>query len=427
MQTAGLSLQQAPHLSIPAGFFLAIPVSMLAAGCILLFSGAGSLISPWAPQTIALTHIGTIGVLLMGMLGALYQMIPVVAGSQVPAIRLAHGVQLLLLVGLASFIWRLTGGPLFAMTLASYSLGVAMLGFLLPVSWSLIAPATRNETKVGMQVSLINLAAIVTMGLVMARGYSGSAFPENRFLWTQVHLTLALLGWGGGLIMSVSWQVVPMFYVAPRTGQTTKRVMLATLVLGLVLPIVVFVANENGNAMSSAGRWAAAGSIPAALVIWVLHPVLTLRGIAQRKRRRSDSSLLFWQAGLVSALLLVPLATLTLIVDEYRWAVLFGWVTIWGWAGMIMHGMLSRIVPFLVWFHRITPMIGKRHVPSIRGLLSQRRIMIGFSLHLAALMLGAAAIVTQVDVLARATGVLLVATGAGLGSSLYHVLWKSWR
>ena len=127
------------------------------------------------------------------------------------------------------------------------------------------------------------------------------------------------------------------------------------------------------------------------------------------------------------ALTLVPLATATLLTDDDRLPLLLGWLAIWGWAGMIMHGMLNRIVPFLVWFHRITPLIGKKNVPSMRGLLSQRRMSIGFGFHLVSIVLGAAAVIARVDILAHATGILLVATGISLGSSLDHVLRKSWR
>lgn len=425
MQTAGLSLEQAPHLSIPTGFFLAVPVSIIAAGCILAFTGADSLSSPWHPHTVALTHVGTIGVLLIGMLGALYQMIPVIAGSPVPAIRIAHGVQLFLLIGIAAFVWRLLGGPPFAMTLAGYSLGIAVLGFLLPVSWSLLNPATRNETTLGMRISVAVLAAIVIMGLITARGYAGSGFPEHRFLLTQVHLTLGLTGWVGGLIMSVSWQVIPLFYVAPRTSRMTRQLMLGAFVIGLGLPFAAFWADGSAGTSLSPTRWAAVASLPAALVVWLVHPLLTLHSIARRKRRRSDASLFFWQAGLSFGLLLIPLATLACTTIDARWQLLFGWLAIWGWAGMIMHGMLTRIVPFLVWFHRFAPLIGKSYVPSIRNLLSQRRIRIGFAFHLASAAMGATAIVTQADFLARATGVLLVVTGISLGASLIHVLWRA--
>jgi len=427
MQTAGLSLEQAPHLSIPAGFFLAVPVSLALAGCILLFTGADTFSTPWNPSTIALAHVGTIGVLLIGMMGALYQMIPVVAGTPVPAIRLAYGVQIMLLIGLAGFVWRMFGGPAVAMTFASYSLGAALLGFLLPVGRSLINPATRNETTYGMRIAVLALAAIVIMGLIMSRGYAGSGFPQSRFPWTQTHLSLALLGWVGGLIMSVGWQVVPMFYLAQPASTSSKRISLAALVAGLVLPFAAFMAVDSRDGLLSATQWAAVASVPAALTIWVAQPLLTLHGIAQRKRRRSDASLLFWRTGLVTALLLVPLAVAALLADDSRWLILFGWLAIWGWAGMIMHGMLTRIVPFLVWFHRIAPLIGKTHVPSIRGLLSQRRIGVGFACHLASLALGTVAIVTQTDLLTRLTGAMLVATGISLGSSLIHVLWRSWK
>jgi hypothetical protein len=432
MRTTGLSLAQAPHLSVPTGFFLAVPLSLVVAGSIVLFAGADAFSSPWNPHIIALTHVGTIGVLMMGMMGALYQMIPVVVGTPVPAIRLAHGVQALLLIGLACFAWRMLGGTTFAMTLANVTLGLALLGFLLPVGWSLANAATHNETTQGMRLALISLATIVVLGLLMARGYSGSGFPENRFIWTQIHLTLALLGWVGGLIMSVSWQVIPMFYVAPPASKATRRIMLMVLLAGLVLPFTVFMTPDNSAAIFSSARfsasqWAASAALPAALVIWIMHPLLTLFSIARRKRTRSDASLLFWRAGLASALTLTPLAVAAVLIEDNHWSILFGWLAIWGWAGMILHGMLMRIVPFLVWFHRIAPLIGKTPVPSMRGLLSQRRIMIGFSIHLATGLLGAAAIITHSDILVRITGVLLAATGISLASSLYRALFRSWR
>ena len=49
----------------------------------------------------------------------------------------------------------------------------------------------------------------------MAHGFSGMGFPGSRVLWSQAHLCIALVGWVGGLIAAVSWQVLPMFYLAP--------------------------------------------------------------------------------------------------------------------------------------------------------------------------------------------------------------------
>jgi len=422
MRTSGLSLDQAPRLSIPATFFLTIPIGILAAGCILIAAGAAALGTPWAPQALALTHAGTLGVLAMGMVGALYQMTPVVAGTPVPFTRIAHIVQALLLAGLAGFIWRLLGGPVLAMSAAMLCFTIAFLAFLLPLGWALLRPGTNNETVQGMRLAVVSLAAVTLIGLVMARGYTGYGFPENRFLWVQLHLILALLGWVGGLIMSVSWQVIPMFYLAPAVSKTTMRWLFVLLFSGLVLPFFAIFAGGEIGGLLSPGQLAAIGALPAALVTWLVHPVLILRNISRRKRRRRDASLMFWKAGLISALLLIPLSLAALLLPEPCWQVLFGWMAIWGWAAMIMHGMLSRIVPFLVWFHRYSARVGLEPVPSMRSLLPQRRIHIGFTLHLSSVVLGVAAILAQLDILAQLTGVVLVATAISLGSMLTHVL-----
>jgi len=426
MPTAGLSLDQAPPLSIPASFFLTIPLGILVAGCILLATGIASLATPWAPQTISLAHAGTLGILAIGMMGALYQMTPVVAGRPVPLTRLARLAHVLLIAGLGGFLWRLSGGPATAMTAGIVCLSIAFTAFILPVGWALVLPATKNETVRGMRLALISLVAVAIMGGLMARGHAGQAFFQYRGLWMQVHLTLALAGWVGGLIMSVSWQVIPMFYLAPPCGNKLMRLLFILLASGLVLPVLTLLyvgwTAPESDGMFTPTTWAALAASPAAIAVWLLHPLIILRNIARRKRKRSDASLLFWRAGLACAILLIPLALATLSLPDSRWPVLFGWLAIWGWAGLIMHGMLSRIVPFLVWFHRYSSLVGLEPVPSMRKLLSQRQIKAGFMLHSTSLALGAAAIVTQSDIAARATGVLLLATAVSLSAMLINVL-----
>ena len=422
MKTVGLSLDQAPQLSIPASFFLTIPLGVLLAGLILIGTGSAALVSPWMPHATALTHAGTLGVLAMGMLGALYQMIPVVAGAPVPFTRLAHIVHVLLFAGLLLFIWRLLGGPTMAMKAAIYCFSIAMPLFLLPLGWALLRAPTRDATVQGMRVAVASLLVITLIGLFMATGFAGGVFSENRMIWMQIHLTLALCGWVGGLIVAVSWQVIPMFYLAETVSKAVKRMLLVLLVTGLVLPLLVVFTGVGFDGLLSAKRVAALAALPAALAIWLLHPVMILNRISQRKRKRSDASLLFWQAGLGIGLLLIPLATAAVLLPDPRWQVLFGWLSVWGWAATIMHGMLSRIVPFLVWFHRYSAQVGLEIVPSMRSLLPQKRIKTGFYLHMASVLLGVLAIISQLDSLAQLTGLLLVATAISMASMLIHVL-----
>jgi hypothetical protein len=422
LKTAGLSLDQAPPLSIPASFFLSIPLGILLAGGILLKTGSAALVSPWMPQALALTHAGTLGVLAMGMIGALYQMTPVVAGTPVPFTRIARLVHILLLTGLACFSWRLLGGPTQAMAAAIICFGLALPAFLLPLGWALARAATQDETVQGMRLAVASLVLITLIGLFMAGGFAGGEFSAKRMLWMQVHLTLALAGWVGGLIMAVSWQVIPMFYLAPGPAKIAKRGLLVLLLGGLLLPLLVALTNMSFGDFLASNQLAAVAALPATIVIWLLHPALTLRSIAQRQRKRSDASLLFWQAGLGIGLLLIPLSVATVLLPDPRWQVLFGWLAIWGWAAMIMHGMLSRIVPFLVWFHRYSTRVGLEMVPSMRSLLPQQKIKTGLYLHMGSVLLGVMAIYFQTGWLAQLTGLFLVLTALSMASMLIHVL-----
>ena len=237
----------------------------------------------------------------------------------------------------------------------------------------------------------------------------------------QVHLTLALLGWVGGLIMAVSWQVIPMFYLAANVSRSTMRWWLGLLSLGLIFSLAAMFTVKGAVGVLSPAQLAGCAALPAALVIWILHPIQVLRNISQRKRKRSDASLLFWKTGLCTSLILLPLATAALSLPDPRWQILFAWLAIWGWAAMIMHGMLSRIVPFLTWFHRYSARVGFEPTPSMRSLLPQQRIKIGFILHFSSVLVGIFAIFAQVDWLARLTGLILIATAVSLMSMLIHV------
>ena len=437
MQTDGLSLDQAPPLSIPATFFLTAPLAILGAGALLLSQGPTLLITGYLPLTLLLAHLGTIGLLAMVMIGALYQMAPVVASAPIPQVRLAHLVHGLILSGLILIALCQFGCVNLELIYGFYLIWTGIMLFLAQFALSGLRKKSDNETVRGMRLALISLFVVATLGSAMAHVFTGSSWLGSRSLWLQVHLGIGLLGWVGGLLVSVSWQVVPMFYLTEPVSRRSMRWTLKLLLIGLVLPFLVLVAEKagyRGSGWLSPVNLAAFSALPAVIAVWCLHPIQTMRRLRSRRRKRVDSSIYFWFSGLSMALLTACAAVLTHLMTEpqflsgtylksgLRMELIYVWLAVWGWAGLILHGMLTRIVPFLVWFHRFSPLVGLQPTPSIRALLPDRWTRINLGLHLASVLAGLIAIWTRDDVATRITGLLLIATALSLLLLLLHVL-----
>jgi hypothetical protein len=383
------------------------------------------LTSRWAPLTLAVTHLGTLGFISMVMLGATYQMLAVVVGSPIPWPRSAHGVHALFTLGVAGFCWGIARGNPSVVFVAIAILTFGVLLFLVPVGRALFRAPSLNETIFGIRaaVGFFFLAAVA--GIWMAHGFSGMDFPGSRLLWSQAHLCVALIGWLGGMIAAVSWQVLPMFYLAPHPPGALKWAVQILVALGAIGPALILGVDYFsllGDSPPPLEPAVAAAAAPGILGVWVLHPAIGAWSLAKRRRKRVDASLYFWQAGLLMAPVTALAAVAAWSLDAPHWDILFGWIALWGWAGMIMHGMLTRIVPFVYWLSRCAPLVGRVRVRSVRKLLPDAWTRRGFAIHLASLALGAAAILSGWAVLARLTGLSLVIVGLWLGRSLLHVV-----
>lgn len=414
---AGLSLDQAPPPSVIFPFFIAASLFATAAGVVLAVHGATALSTPWMPVTLGVTHLGTLGFLMMVMMGAIYQMIPVVIGVRVPAIRLAHIVFGAMVVGVSLLVAGLMLSSPSLAKAASWLLGAALLAFLVPTCVAVFRAPVRSQTANGIRFALLSLLAVALLGLWMSRGHAGGTFPGDRWLFVRVHLTLGLLGWVGSLIVAVSWQVVPMFYLAREIPEWQRRAIFGAIVLGTVVtPIGLLLDPVPANAHVT---WSAS---PGLLALFLVHPVITLLGIRHRRRKRSHPSLLFWKAGLSSAPVVGLSAVLAAVTADPRWDLLYAFLAVWGWAALIVHGMLHRIVPFLVWFHRFSSLAGVVPIPSMNALLPARWTRVALALHGTSVLAGACGIATGNDVTVRGTGVLIALTGLTLAATIAQVL-----
>jgi hypothetical protein len=409
-QQAGLSFEQAPPFSLPLRFFLTAPLFLLAAAGLLVLSPE-PLALRWTPQALALTHALTLGFLAMVMLGALMQMLPVVAGSPLPAPRLVAWLShvSLALGTVALMVGFLTAEP------AAYGIGIVLLGggfavFLAAAAISLVR-AVAGVTVNGIRLAVMSLAVTVLLGLALALLRAGWWAPPAVEPAIAAHVSFGLLGWVLLLVIGVAWQVVPMFQLTPpyppRLSRWLGGVVFALLLLHAAAPLW----SASPARVADAGL---AGGI-------LLFAVATLRLQGRRRRKLPDVTLDYWRLGMASLIACVAawLAAqfLPAWADSDAYPLLLGVLFIGGFAVSVVNGMLYKIVPFMAWFHLQSQLQAKAGtIPTMRDMIAERWTRWQFRLHLAACAL--LAVATRWPQLAMAAGILLALSALLLGFNL---------
>jgi len=213
---SNLSLEQAPPISVPFRFFLTAPIFGLMAAALLMVYGPEALTIRWAPITLALTHLITLGFLGLIMCGAMMQMLPVLVGSPAPKVQfVATWTHIFLTIGTLALVSGFLTGEQGLFYLALTTLGTGFLIFITAVSIALIRVKAPTATIQGMRLAVASLLVTVIFGLTIGAGFSGIAPVNQLIVLTDIHLGWGLLGWIGLLVVSVAYQVVPMFQLTP--------------------------------------------------------------------------------------------------------------------------------------------------------------------------------------------------------------------
>lgn len=378
---AGLSFEQAPPFSLPLRFFLTAPLFLLVAGMLIALAPE-TLMSRWTPQALALTHALTLGFLAMVMLGALIQMLPVVAGSSLPAPRsvawLSH-VTLTLGTG-ALMTGFLTAAP------NAFGGGMILLGmgftvFAAAAAMSLVR-AISSVTVTGIRLAGVGLGVTVALGLALALLRTGWWAPPAIDVAITAHVSFGLLGWVLLLVVGVAYQVVPMFQITPPYPPRLSRWLAGGLFMLLLahaasplLPRIVALIVEAGLASGI-----------------LLFAVATLRLQARRRRKLPDVTLDYWRIGMAS---LITSVLVWLMAQFWpAWAnsdaypLLLGVLFIGGFAVSVVSGMLYKIVPFLAWFHLQAQLQARAgSIPTMKDMIPERWMRMQFRVYLAACML----------------------------------------
>ena len=344
----GLSLDQAPPISIPFRFFATAMVLSFLAALFLLFRSDHLLAARWSLDLYALTHLYTLGFLGSVMMGALFQMIPVTGGFPVPGTRvIAPILHIGFLAGLALLIhgFHTSRGDLIGM--GGAILSVLLVFFAVYLIQLLVRKGrSKDGTNQGMIFSLLSLLGGVLLAFLMTASHTGILSLPGHLSFTKVHILFMLGGWITLLIGGVSFRVVPMFFITGEYPVLWKRFYPPAQ---FALLIVAGILEVQGRSF----LFPVVLALPVFLLL--IQGALTLRLIFGRKRKIADYTSRLFLLGEVFLFLAVAVFATGLFLDPGRVQestfVFAGIPFLYGYAGSIVSGMLLKIIPFLSWFH----------------------------------------------------------------------------
>ncbi len=382
-----LSLDTIPPLLTPLRFFLTAPLFGVLAALLLLFNGEDFWLNRWNNTNLALTHLLTIGFMLMVMMGALYQFIPVMNGQLVPGSKkLAPVIHVLMILGVLTMVsgFLFTYSVFFQVALAALGSAIGLFALsLLP----LLVSRLGNQLIVYL-LRLLFAVLLITLGLglFLLLGHAELELNLSYRGYTNLHALWGMLGWVVLIIIAVSSQVIPMFYVISEFSTRYLKVQSLAIMLTLLLISFYDIAFNTGPATDdklSVIYYTLAILLSAELLAFVFY---TLHKIEQRKRKLADVTINFYRLALCSLLAVIVLWWVSVFLPLAQLTYILAILLIYGLAISVINGMLHKITSFLIFLH-LQKLSVKRPdamtlVPNMKQVISTPNSQIQFMLHL---------------------------------------------
>ncbi len=362
-----LSYDQSPPMAAPFRFFLTAPLFALLAGALLLWEGPDILASRWTPGLLAVTHLITVGFMLQVMLGALVQILPVVAGANLARpLQVSAVVHAMTTIGTLCLVAAFMSFAPLWFALASFFLGTAGVIFVLAAARALLGVPSTSPTITGLKLALSGLVVTVTLGVLMSMVFGGGLdLPILQI--ADYHAAWGFVAWGLVLLTAVAYVVVPMFQLTPNYPRAFG--------VGFLRAAVAAVSGWNVIDMFWPGPASTVAAV-AVLAFPVSFAVATLRLQGRSKRPRFDATQHLWRGAMVSTLLagwLWGVAMAFPVVSEWPgWPVLFGVLVLFGGFVSVISGMLYKIVPFLIWLHLQNLGRGRLMAPNMKKIIAEQ-------------------------------------------------------
>ncbi len=378
--------------------------------------------------TFAAVHLLTIGWITLLMFGALFQFVPVLTSRALWSQRLSLATLLFIELGVGGmvggfFLLGTAWGPLLPA-----GGGAVMLG-MFAGSLNLIAPLVhkrpwRLSTRF-VVAGLVLMVLTVIWGLSLALAFTmpvlAAAIGPIVASGVEYHVLAGIGGWFTLTAIGVSYELLPMFMLAPHDRGAWGRTIFWTALAGFATALAAsLIATELADGFVTFIQHVGRIAIGAAMVLYLIDI-----GRMYRDRRRRQIELhnraavgAFFSLGVALAIVVAGAALNKL--DRIAQPLVF--LLIFGWLSGLGLSQLYKIVPFLAWLTRFGRRLGTGPVPRVQELVNERTAGGMFAVYFASVAVAAGAAFFDAPLLVRCAMAVAVGTTLLLGREY----WRAW-
>ena len=362
-------------------------------------------------STIAWVHLYLLGFVMMVIFGAMAQLVPVVIEVGHAKVDFFYIIWPMLGIGTLAMVF----GFAFAPSVLPYG-GLIVLTSMVIFASDLFATLRRGEHSSivvsTMKSSNIFLLLGILSGFIMSLAFGG-VLHVNPNHWLEAHVFAVFGGYVLLTIMGLSMILLPMFGLSHGFNDRPMLYAYRLMIVGVSSVMAGSLIGINFI------KYFGILSVIASVLSYFYQIYLIYK---TRARKEND----VWVKSLFFAFFALALALIESIVyllgASEAWIVSAGWFLIVGFAGFLITSHLYKIIPFLVWFERYAPLVGKEKVPMLNEMVPIREAYIQMYVTAIGVMMVGLALLFRVDTLFNAGVSVLVVGALFLLMSVYRMM-----
>ncbi len=406
-----ISQDFAPPFKLIAPFFILGGFFYLVAASFIFFFTIDDL-SFLNPKVLGFVHLFLLGFVMMIIFGAMAQLVPVVLEVGHFGVELFYAIWPLLLIGTVLMVF----GFLYSPALLPYG-GVvvltSMMIFVMEIFMTIFKVPKLNLVMSSVLISNTFLFFGIIFGLLMALSYAGTISLDITAL-LHGHVYLVIGGYITVTIMGLSIVLVPMFTLSHSFSMRPLEISITMMSLGVVL--VVIGSLFNIQLIEYLGYLFSIISL--GFYFYIIYIIY-----ATRPRKENDVYAISLMFSYISMLVAIFIGILYFATGKDELLLTSSWLLFYGFFAFLITGHIYKIIPFLVWFERFSPLVGKQKVPMLADMVPYKSSQAQFVFSAIGVIIIAIAIATKTDVLINAGASFLVVGAVAFVRSVHYMIY----